>query len=175
MSARVHSEIMEIARTKNFEARGFTPDEASRIEWLNSEGNRLEAEREAIDRAMLAEMRNRPADPGADAAAKLAELRALPYAPVPTDIRRKQLELARQPIRDPQRALEILERKKREGDAYPHIFRVIAERAYADRPYSSWASSRPGVTWRPTVRDRGLRPRVRAPWVPVNARKAHNA
>lgn len=173
-STRIHSEIMEIARAKNFEARGFTPEEVARIEWLNSEGNRLEAEREAIDREMLREMRSAPTQPGAEAEQKLAELRAMPYAPVPPKVRQRQMELARQPIRDPQRALEILERKKREGDTYRHIFRVIAERAYADRPYTSWACSRPGVNWRPQVRDRSRRQRVRTPWIPVTARKAQN-
>lgn len=174
VSARLHAEIMDIARAKNFEARDFTPEEAARIAWLNSEGNRVEAEREAIDRGMLAELRGSSPDPGAEATQKLIALQALPYAPVPPKVRQKQLELARQPICDPQRALEILERKKREGDTYSHILRVIAERAYADRPYTSWASSRPGVNWRPQVRDRGLRQRVRTPWVAVTARKARN-
>lgn len=172
-SARIHNEIMEIARAKNFEARGFTPEEVARIEWLNSEGNRLEAEREAIDREMLREMRSAPTQPGAEAEQKLAVLRAMPYAPVPADIRRKQLQLLRQPIRDPQRALEILERKKLVGDKYPHILRCIAERAYADRPYTSWASSsRAGVTFEPRVRDHTRRQRVSTPWIQVTARKS---
>lgn len=174
-SARIHNELMEIARAKNFEARGFTPDEAGRIEWLNNEGNRLLAERETIDRQMQREMRSAQTEPGAEAERKLAELRALPYAPVPADIRRKQMQLMRQPIRDPHRALEILERKKREGDAYPHILRCIAERAYADRPYTSWASSsRAGATFEPRMRDHTRRQRVATPWIQVTARKARD-
>lgn len=171
-SARIHDEIMEIARTKNFEARGFTPEEAARIEWLNGEGTRLLEEREAIDRALQREMRSAPTDPGAQADQKLAELRALPYAPVPPDVRRKQLQLIRRPIGDPHLALEILENRKLERDAYSRMLRESAARRYDARRQDSWASSRPGVTWRPQVRDRSLRQRVHTPWIAVTARRA---
>lgn len=173
-SARIHNEIREIARAKNYESRGFTPEEAARIEWLNSEGNRLLAERDAIDREMQREMRSALTDLGTDATQKLAKLRALPYAPVPPNIRRKQLEMMRRPIGDPHRALEILERKKIDPDAYTRLLREAAARRYDARRQDSWASSRPGVNWRPQVRDRSHRPRVRAPWIRVTARQARD-
>ncbi|WP_151312279.1 hypothetical protein [Mycobacterium avium] len=171
--ARIHENMMNIVHAKQAANRSFTQQEESALVWLNSEHTRLWAERDALDREMLREMRSEPDEAAKEMAEKLAELRALPYAPVPTDIRRKQLELMRQPIRDPQRALEILERKKRVGDAYPHILRCIAERTYADRPYTSWASSsRAGVTFEPRVRDHTRRQRVSTPWIQVSARKA---
>ncbi len=172
-SARICAEMMEIGRTKNFEQRAFTTEEEARIDWLNSESNRLLMERDAIERAMQREMSS-TRDDSSEAAAKLAELRALPYAPVPPDIRLRQLAMMRRPIGDPHLALGILERKKLDDDAYVRLLRDSAARRYDARRQDSWASSRPGVTWRPQVRDRSLRQRIQTPWVAVTARKARN-
>ncbi|TXA39495.1 hypothetical protein DKM27_25545 [Mycobacterium tuberculosis variant bovis] len=83
---------------------------------------------------MRREMRGEPDDAAKELGRRLAELRALPYAPVPAEVRRKQVELMRRPIGDPHLALEILQRKKLPDDAYTHLLREAAARRYARRP-----------------------------------------
>ncbi|MGV0050797.1 hypothetical protein ACRU43_16370 [Mycobacterium colombiense] len=172
--ARIHENIIDIVHAKRAAGRSFTAQEESTLEWLNSEHTRLWAERDALDREMRREMRGEPNDAAKEVGRRLAELRALPYAPVPAEVRQKQVELMRRPIGDPQLALKILERKKLDGDAYARILREAAARRYDARRQDSWVSSRPGVNWRPQVRDRSLRQRVRPPWIEVTARKARD-
>ncbi|MDO2354668.1 hypothetical protein [Mycobacterium avium] len=173
--ARIHENIMNIVHAKQAAGRSFTAQEESTLEWFNAEHTRLWAERDALDREMQREMRGEPDDTPKEMGRRLAELRALPYAPVPAEVRQKQVELMRRPIGDPHLALEILERKKLDDDAYTRLLHEAAARRYDARRQESWASSRPGVTWRPQVRDRSLRQRVRTPWIEVTARKARNA
>lgn len=171
--ARIQKNIVDIIDAKRAADRSsFTAQEESTLDWFNSEHTRLWAERDALDREMRREMRGEPDDAAKEMTRRLAELRARKYAPVPPEVRQKQVELMRKPIRDPHLALQILERKKLDDDAYVRLLRESAARRYDARRQDSWASSRPGVTWRPQVRDRSLRQRVRTPWVAVTARKA---